>query len=261
MNSSNEKSFLQTTQQLAGVESINTTRLINLKSTQADISNHPVDKTWVIPKANKRSYLQQKIGVQSLKMWHTFKSVPQPVQLILQDQTIIPIIAGNWTEDTLANYLTTALNANDLEITVRYDPYQLIFTFCPEISVSKNGSANEYLGLSSTEDSTTNQSLFPPVRLRGPQCINIWTNFTMNNIPVSQYLSCVPINTCFGNYIHFTNFDNSESTLCLESDINNIRVILRDENDTLLDYPSELAWEIVLAMTSTIPEGFAPLEA
>lgn len=259
MNTSNEKSFLQTTQQLAGQESINTTRLINLRSSQADISNHPVDKTWVIPKANKRSYLQQRIGVQSLKMWHTFKSVPQPIELILQDATVIPIIAGNWTEETLANYLTSVLVADG--ITVRYDPYQLLFTFCPEISVSRNGSANPYLGLSAEEDSTTNQSSFPPILLRGPQCINIWTNFTMNNIPVSQYLACVPIHASYGNYIYFTNFDNSESTLCLESDITNIRVILRDERDVLLDYPPELTWEIVLAMISTIPEGFAPLEA
>lgn len=259
MNTSNEKSFLQTTQQLAGVESINTTRLINLKSSQADITNHPVDRTWVIPKANKRSYLQQRIGVQSLKMWHTFKSVPQPISLYLQDGAVIPIIAGNWTEETLANYLTSALT--DKGITVSYDPYQLIFTFCPVINVLKYGSANPYLGLSSEEDLTTRQSSFPPVLLRGPQCINIWTNFTMNNIPASQYLACVPINTTYGNYIYFTNFDNSESTLCLESDITNIRVILKDERDTLLEYPPELTWEIVLAMISTIPEGFSPLEA
>jgi hypothetical protein len=192
-------------------------------------------------------------------MWHTFKSVPTPIELILQNGTIIPIIAGNWTECTLANYLTSSLIAE--AITVSYDPYQLLFTFCPEISVSKNGSANPYLGLSSEEDVTTNQSSFPPVLLRGPQCINIWTNFTMNNIPISQYLSCVPIQTSYGNYIFFTNYDSSESTLCLESDITNIRVILKDERDQLLDYPPELMWEITLAMISTIPEGFAPLES
>lgn len=256
-SNSNERTFLQTTQQLAGVESINTTRLINLKSMQADITNHPVDRTWVIPKANKRSYLQQRIGVQSLKIWHTFKSVPQPIELILQSGKVIPIIAGNWTEATLANYLTSALTAEG--ITVSYDPYQLIFTFCPSIDV-QNGSANPYLGLSSNGNLSTNQSSYPPVLLRGPQCINIWTNFTMNNIPVSQYLACVPINTTYGNHIYFTNFDNSESTLSLESDITNIRVILKDERDVLMDYPPELSWDIVLAMISTIPEGFAPLE-
>lgn len=259
MNISSESNFLQTTQQLAGVESINTTRLINLKSSLADISYHSMDKTWVIPKANRRSYLQQRIGVQSLKMWHTFKSVPQPIELILQDGTIIPILAGNWTEQTLANYLTGSLS--DKQITVSYDPYQLMFTFCPSISISKEGSANVYLGLPSDANITTSQSSFPPILLRGPQCINIWTNFTMNNIPVSQYLSCVPIKESYGNYIFFTNFDNSESTLCLESDITNIRVILRDEHDRLLDYPPELLWELTLAVTSTVPEGFAPLEA
>lgn len=105
-----------------------------------------------------------------------------------------------------------------------------------------------------------NKSAFPPVALRGPQCINVWTNFTMNNIPVSQYLACIPINTTYGNYIFYTNYDSSEATLCLESDITNIRIVLKDDHDKELEYPEELGWEIVLAMISTVPEGFAPLE-
>jgi len=82
----------------------------------------------------------------------------------------------------------------------------------------------------------------------------------MNNIPVSQFLACIPITTTYGNHIFFTNYDNSESTLCLESDITNIRVILKDELGEKLEYPDNLNWEIVFAMVSTIPEGFAPLE-
>jgi hypothetical protein len=82
----------------------------------------------------------------------------------------------------------------------------------------------------------------------------------MNNIPVSQFLACVPINTTYGGYIFHTNYDNSESTLCLESDITNIRVILRDDYGNNLEYPDALDWEITLAMIPTIPEGFAPLE-
>jgi hypothetical protein len=256
---SSEKNFLQTTQQLAGLENIGTTRLINLRSWQADISNSPIDKIWVIPKANKRSYLQQKIGVQILKLWHTFKSVPQDVNLILADSTNVQIFKGNWTEDTLANYLTSKLTTQG--ITVEYDPYQFQFRFCPGISIRSDSTANKYLGFPSGVDITNVQSSsFPPVALRGPQCINVWTNFTMNNIPVSQFLSCIPINTTYGGYIFHTNYDNSESTLCLESDITNIRVILRDDRGNDLEYPEDLDWEITLAMIPTIPEGFAPLE-
>lgn len=194
-----------------------------------------------------------------LKMWHTFKSVPTDLQLVLTDGTSVPIFRGNWTEETLANYLTTKLKSKG--ITVTYDPYQFQFRFCPSISVSAGFSANPYLGFHLDRDTIgVQESSFPPVLLRGPQCINVWTNFTMNNIPVSQYLACVPINTTYGNYINFTNFDNSESTLCLENDINNIRIILKDEHDNLLEYPDELLWEINLAVIPTMPEGFAPLE-
>lgn len=254
----NESDFLQTTQQFAGQENIGTTRLINLKSWQADLSRSPVDKNWTFPKINKRSYLQQKIKVQILKMWHTFQSVPSSVELVLSSPALsVPIFKGNWTEETLANYLTSKLTG----ITVTYDPYQMYFSFCPAISIDKSSTANHLLGFPSGIPIVgVNKSAFPPVALRGPQCINVWTNFTMNNIPVSQYLACVPINTTYGNYIFHVNYDNSESTLCLESDITNIRIVLKDDHDQELEYPEELGWEIILAMTSTIPEGFAPLE-
>lgn len=256
---SNEKNSLQMTQQFMGAESIGTTRLINLKSWLADINNSPVDKTWVVEKANKRTYLQQRIGVQTLKIWHTFKSIKKDVELVLLNGTTrVPIFKGNWTEDTLANYLTSKLPGT----TVSYDPYQFQFRFCPSISISKESTANAYLGFPSGNDIiNVNTSSFPPVALRGPQCVNVWTNFTMNNIPVSQFLACIPISVSYGQYLFWSNYDNRESTLCLESDITNIRVILKDDHGNDLEYPEELEWELILALTSTVPEGFASLEA
>lgn len=254
---SNEKSSLQTTQQFMGIESINTTRLITLKSWQADITTHPVSKTWVIEKANKRSYLQHRISIQNLQIWHAFRSIPNDVDLILENGTSIPIFAGNWTPDTLANYLTSKMTGT----TVAYDPYQFQFRFCPPVSIDPTSTANPYLGFpTGVKIESTNRSAFPPVSLQGPTCINVWTNFTMNNIPVSQLLQTIPINVEYGKNIFFSNYDNSMSTLCLESDITNITVTLCDENDNRLEYPEGLQWTITLALQSTIPEGFAPLE-
>jgi hypothetical protein len=143
-----------------------------------------------------------------------------------------------------------------------YDPYQLQFTFCPSgIDIDLTSTANKYFGFpEGYEILDAKQSVYPPVDLYGPPCINVWTNFTMNNIPVSEFLCCVPINTSYGGYIHFSNYDNSMSTLSLEKDINNIRVILKDDKGDLLDYPSSLHWDIILSMQATIPEGFEPLE-
>lgn len=256
---SSEKSSLQMTQQFMGVESINTTRLIILKSWLADITTHPVSKTWVIEKANKRSYLQHRISIQTLQIWHAFRSIPNDVELILEDGTIIPIFAGNWTPDTLANYLSSKLTTQG--ITVSYDPYQFQFRFCPPISIGESSTANPYIGFPlGAKIEATNHSAFPPVALQGPTCINVWTNFTMNNIPVSQLLQCIPITVDYGKNIYFTNYDNSMSTLCLESDITNVTVTLRDEYGNILDYPDGLHWTITFALQSTIPEGFAPLE-
>lgn len=261
MSLPNEKSFLQTTQQLAGIESIGITRLINLRSWQANLSYSPVDKTWVIPKASKRSYLQSRVTLQNMRIWHTFKSVRQTLLLQIPGAQPIYVYPGNWTEEALANYLSAELKKQNLGITVTWDPYQLGYHFCPSIDIAQESTILPYLGFHSDINYVeATFSEFPAVLLKGPPCINVWTNLTMNTIPVSQYLTCVPINTTYGNYIFHTNYDNSESSLCLQSDINHIRIILKDDQGNELDYPEELTWSIDLAIIPTIPEGFAPLE-
>ena len=265
MNSA-EKNFLQTTQQLAGTESINTTRLLVLNSTQASSRIAPTDLGWVIPKAFKRSYLQHRVLLQKLKIWNTFKSVPKDVELVLTDGRRVPIFKGNWTEDTLANYLTSILNPTPsgppspyVGVTVQYDPYQMHFTFCPNIEIAADSTANKYLGFPDGAITSTTISEFPPVALKGPQCVNVWTNFTMNNIPLSSYLGCVPITAPYGYHIFYDNNDNSESTLCLDTDLQYVRLTLRDEHGNLLEYPDNLIWEAQLGFQSTIPDGFSPL--
>lgn len=262
----NERSFLQTTQQLAGIESIGITRLINLRSWQADIHHSPVDKTWVIPKSSKRSYLQSRISLQTMRLWHTFRNIAQTLTLTINNQgtpATISVFPGNWTEEALAAYLTAEFKklTPSLDVTVTWDPYLLGYHFCPSLDILDSSSLLPYLGLKSNYNYVdVSFSDFPAVLLKGPACINVWTNLTMNTIPVSQYLTCVPINVSYGQHIYHSNYDNSESTLCLQSDINHIRIVLKDDRGNELEYPDELDWAIDLAVIPTIPEGFAPLE-
>ena len=264
---SNANSFPRTTQQFAGSEYINTIRLLHLKSKHCDISKSPVDKVWVIPKANKRTYLQQKISVQQLKLWHVFKNINTDLTLTLIDPTTantstVDIYPGFWPPDALANYLTNQFTQNGLDVNIYYDPYQLRFTFCPAMAISPLSTAQKYLGFPELDTpQLVSVSQFPPVLLKGIQNIHIYSNFTMNNIPVSDYLCSIPVTVPYGEYINFTNYDNSQSSLCLDPDVSYVRLTLRDEDGNQLDYPEELHWEVVLAMQSTVPDGFAPLEA
>lgn len=258
MDELNGKTSLQTTQQFAGNESIGTTRLISLKSWLADISTQSLDKTWVVPKANRRSYMQSKILLQSLKIWNTFKTVPTEVILSTPTQNIV-IFPGNWTPDALANYLTAQLLGE--AITVSWDPYQFQFSFCPSITILDTSTALPYLGFPEGITQTDIQiSQFPPVKLKGPTCINVYSNFTMDTIPFSSFIACVPVNVPYGEHIFYQQYDDSQSVLSLDSDIQYIRISLRDDRGNLLDYPEELDWEAILVITSVIPEGFSPLE-
>lgn len=264
---SSEKVSLPMTQQFAGSEYINTIRLLHLKSKHCDISKSPTDKVWVIPKANKRSYLQQRISVQQLKIWHVFKNIKSEVQLTLVDPTTsdtstVLIYPGFWPKDALATYLTYMFQVDNFPVTITYDAYNLRYVICPPMAISPVSTAQKFLGF--REDATSrvvNVSDFPPVLLDGIQSIHVYSNFTMNNIPVSDYLCAVPMQASYGQYMQFSNYDNSQSSLCLESDVSYVRISLKDEDGNDLEYPPELNWEVVLAMQSTVPDGFAPLEA
>lgn len=269
-----EKNFLLTTQQLAGTESINTTRLLTLNSKQASskFSSSNMDLGWVIPKSHKRSYLQQKILLQKMDIWHVFKSIPEDTEIVVKATdgvlTRVPIFKGNWTHDSLAAYLTTNLKTAGAPatqggarqpITITYDPYQLSFVFCPAMALDASSTGNKYLGFPTGAVASTSTSAFPPVILKGPTCINVYTNLTINNIPVSNFLTCIPIHVGYGSHIHYENNDYSEASLALDQDIRFIRLTLRDEYGNLLEYPSELMWEVQMGMQPTIPDGFSPL--
>lgn len=191
-----------------------------------------------------------------------FKSVRVPLKLNLTTGQSIDVFTGNWTEDTLANYLTQQLQTvlNNTTQTVTYDPYQMRFVFCPPINIASTSTINPWLGLPQGEILNANISSFPPVLLRGPQCIYVYTNFTMNNIPINHFMACVPIGTTYGNHIHFTNYDVSESALVLDPHIDNVTISLQDEYGNELEYYYELPWEVILSVQSTVPEGFSPLE-
>jgi hypothetical protein len=154
--------------------------------------------------------------------------------------------------------MTTQLNIPGL--TIRYDATQLLFTFSPSLNIDKSSTIQEYLGFPVGYGGTVQVSQFPPAKLFGLQAINVWTNFTMNNIPVSEYLCSIPVTQQYGQYIFFTNYNNSMSSLCLDQDINYVRIVLKDDYGEPLTYPDGLDWELVLAIEPTVPEGFAPLE-
>ena len=261
--SSTTNSLLPTTKQFMGVESTNTTRLLALKSWKAEIINHPVDRTWILEKANHRSYLQQKVSLQQLKIWNTFRTIQQDVTLVNANDPLHPITvyAGNWDHDSLANFLNAEWASQSSTQTITWDPYQLRFILCPPMDISGTSTINKFLGFPGGETIVQAAiSEFPPIELYGIPYINIHTNFTMNNIPVSEYLCSIPITVPYGQHIFYFNADTSMSTLVLDPDITNVRVILTDHKGNLLPYSEELDWEIVLSMQATLPEGYAPLE-
>jgi hypothetical protein len=143
---------------------------------------------------------------------------------------------------------------------VTWDPYKLKYYFCPGITLDPSP-ANRILGF--PEDAyivNKNVSDNPPI-LNSLTCINLFTSFTMNNIPISHYLACVPVNAGYGSFIYFSQYQNDQSTLILDAELSSIRLTLQDPDGNLLEYPDNLTWEATLAIQSVIPEGFQPLEA
>lgn len=197
-------------------------------------------------------------------MWNTFRTVPKEVSLVDANDTTqagtVTVFPGNWDHETLAAYLNSEWATNGIDRTITWDPYQLRFIICPAMDLSGLSTLNRFLGFPDGEVFQANISEFPPMDLFGIPYINVHTNFTMNNIPVSEYLCSVPIDVSYGQFIFYINNDNSMSSLVLDPDITNVRVVLTDHKGNLLDFHESLEWEAVMALQATLPEGFAPLE-
>lgn len=228
-------------------------RMLYLRSNQANQSYGPSDKAWVISPMYTRGKYHNLI-VRSLQILHLFPNIKSPVTLNTgSKQVTIP--AGNFDPSTIARYLNEQLYP-DVE-TVCYDAKSLCFRFFPSIDILNEGTtAQNILGFIPGQDYIGVTESVLPVQLRGPNRIVVNTNLQLYNIPISGRLAVLPILGSYGEMLHYDNWGSTHSHLCMDQHFQTLRISLVDENDDPLNGVDEIPWDILISFEPIDNPGF-----
>lgn len=227
-------------------------RMLYLRSDQADESSGPSDKTWLIsPMYTRGKY--HNLVVRSMQMMHLFPNVKNTVTLNTGSKTIT-IPAGNYEPGVIARYLNDQLYP-EVE-SVCWDAKMAVFRFCPSINIAADSTAAPLLGFKSGVAYTGVTESVLPANVYGPQRIIVDTNLQLFNIPISGRLAVIPIQESYGQIIHYNNFSSTYNHLCMDSHFQSLRIRLTDEYGELLTAYEEVPWDILISFEPIDNPGF-----
>lgn len=228
-------------------------RMLYLRSDQADQSYGPTDKVWeMAPMYTRGKY--HNLVVRSLQILHLFPNVKE-AKTLNTGKKIVTIPAGNWNPAAIARYLNDQLYP-DVEM-VCYDDIGKVFRFCPGVDIINDGTtAHAILGFKSGQDYTGATESVLPVQLFGPTRIVVDTNLQLYNIPISGRLAVIPVTTQYGEMIHYDNFASTYNHLCMDQFFQYIRIRLTDEKGQLLTAYEEVPWDVLISFEPIDNPGF-----
>lgn len=218
-------------------ETTNTFRRIYLNSEHAHISYSPFHKMWTLPPLLTDSKTRFRISVEKVSLFHTFPSCPdyRYITYVTSDYPFatntIVIPPGDWNAISFAEELTNAM-ADDVKITVTFDMATLKFTFDPALPLYATNAAS-LLGITESTIYGTYSESEVPVNFVSVTDINVVSNWTVNNMPVSNQMCNFPVNADFSEMISYWN-PYSIPELVLDHDIRHVELYLTDHNNVLL---------------------------
>ena len=227
-------------------------RMLYLRSDQADQTYGPSDKVWLVsPMYTRGKY--HNLVVRSLQIMHLFPNVRETVTLNTGSKTVT-IPAGNYSAPQIARYLNDQLYP--AVETVCWDPQMAVFRFCPGINIESTSTAAPLLGFKLGETYTGVTESVLPANVYGPQRIIVDTNLQLFNIPISGRLAVIPIQESYGQTIHYNNFSSTYNHLCMDAHFQSLRIRLTDEFGNLLSGYEEVPWDILISFEPIENPGF-----
>lgn len=266
-------------------------RQLRLRSDQAFASQSPTSKTWKILGLNANPEVQYKVAVQTFRIKNVFPNIPQPVFLIVFDPpsgitTAVIIPPGQYDGDELAQMITYKFSEQTATkgYSVAFDSKNHLMQFTPAIVFAPGDPQQGYtnglltqIGLPANEPSIfgkyISRSLIP-CDLTGVSFININTDWSFFNVPISGWLGSYEMEAKFGE---LNKFKDGDEFLCMNNNLDSITVSLTDQNgvdlsmgyiyiDSVDPQLQEIGfqtyiptWEIVLSIEETGFEGFQKL--
>lgn len=249
-----------------------TIRTLRLKSLDADQSQSPTEKSWILPPVLNEAGTKYKISLKSLHLFHVFgnfanfNNTLEVVTTGGSKETIV-IAPGDYTADTLVDYLYSTLQTS-CGVAMSYDPIQNHFHWTPNLKVGSATTCLKELGLPGSNETTGYDESVWPINLSGVSRVEVDTDLTLNTLPMSGHLATVPVSAKFGEMIDFQDPYGAYPIICVDQTLRIMTVRLLDQDGVALSDYIPLAttspyynsyvpgWEITLAFESYGDPGF-----
>lgn len=243
---------------------------VPIKATQ---SQSPANKTWVLP-PHQDNVTMYKLNLRNLHIFHTWPSVreDQPLEIRNADPPggtplLIDVKRGNWGAASLAKYITDQFIASNINNEMTYNACNLSFSFQYPVDILSFTSMKmlSILGLPQPQDpenwmysNISGSSI--PIKLSGPCCIHVNTDFPLYNIPSSGRLATIGVDKCYGELLMYFDESATQPPLLTSNYISTINIQLTDEMNEELECYDEIPWQCVLSIDAIDNKGYEPLQ-
>lgn len=155
--------------------------------------------------------------------------------------TTINIPIGNWDACSFISYL----NQNQTLFGAEFDSARLVYIFTPSITISAGTTAQRLLGFPSGTTGTFTESTIP-VKFSGPQLINVDTDISLFNVPISTRLASIPVTCNYGDILQYVETSGMLPVFAVDHSLRSITITLNDEDNEELTCYEDHPWYLVL---------------
>lgn len=190
-----------------------------------------------------------------MQIWHVWPSVRKAETMDFDLGNVhysIVIPEGNWDAESLANYINSEMG---LPTFMTYDSGRLGYIFDPALEYVGGSTCLYLLGIPETEEIGGHQGPYSaslqPVNFGGPSTINLLTNHSLYNAPLSSLLCSIPVTQNYGELISYTDQGNKPVLVCAHH-LTHMDIVLVDElGRELVDY-DEIPWLLEIEIQTVL---------
>jgi hypothetical protein len=190
-----------------------------------------------------------------MEIYNLTPSVPTGIQIITPTGTI-SIPPGNWNVHDIAEQINYQSNKCGPAIGC-FDPKTLLFYFDPPLTVLDGSSGLSHIGLPDRAG-TYAKSLFPP-DLGGTTQIQVWTNLSVVNLPISRLLATVPVTVPYGELITYLDTSSMLPILLADYQIDHLTIELTDQHGNPIVCYDEVPWSMCLELKTENTGVYRPI--
>jgi len=98
-----------------------------------------------------------------------------------------------------------------------------------------------------------------PIKLSGPSCIHVTTEYPLFNIPVSGRLATIGVNVNYGELLLYFDDSCAQPAFLTSQYLDKLTITLTDENNDELTCYEDLPWSAVISVDPVEDTGFQQL--